>query len=92
MSIWFIIVVVVAAVVAVRWMNRRQAEAEWHDIPDATMDRAEPGETLSDTEAEIAALRERIAVLERIATEENSAEAAERRRIDREIDRLRDEE
>ena len=44
-----------------------------------------------EAEAEIAALKERIAVLERIAYDKNSVDARERARISAEIDALREE-
>lgn len=43
----------------------------------------------SEMQREIETLRERIKVLERIATEDNSLDASERRRIAQEIDDLR---
>ncbi|MBA3880664.1 MULTISPECIES: hypothetical protein [Sphingomonas] len=53
-----------------------------------TADRAEPAETLEAARLrdEVRTLKERIAVLERLATDDNSNTA----RLDREIERLRD--
>lgn len=50
--------------------------------------KTDPGS--EETRREIEQLRERIKVLERIATDANSHEAQESRRIAAEIDRLRD--
>ncbi len=89
MSGWAIVVIVAIVVGgAVRLINGR------HDR-DMGVVRDEDGNPVSlsydDTamQRELEALRERIKVLERIATEDNSLDAAERRRIAQEIDELR---
>lgn len=91
MSMWTAIVIIVAVVVMSRlareghlplrhsrlsgWMG---ADREPHQRPDPEMKR------------ELQELRERIKVLERIATEGNSLDARETRRISEEIEALRD--
>ena len=52
----------------------------------------EPDENRRELEREVEILRERIRVLERIATDSNSTEAREARRITAEIEALRTEE
>lgn len=89
MSGWAIVVIVAIVVGgAVRLINGR------HDR-DMGVIRDEDGNPVSSSyddtamQREIETLRERIKVLERIATDDNSLDAVERRRITQEIDELR---
>lgn len=80
------LVFIVAIVVVAKALNRRKLENEEIER------RAEelPSQREQQLEHEVTELRERIQVLERIATDHNSSEAVEARRIAAEIESLRE--
>ena len=84
MSGWAIVAIVAIVVWGIVKLVRRPGEQ--------TRDReGEPAQRLdAEARAEIARLQERIAVLERIATDRHSPEAREARAISSEIEALRD--
>ena len=92
MSMWTAIVIIVLIGAAAKVLNTRYNAQ--HGITEDMMG----NQTLNhrperddDAEAEIAALKDRIAVLERIAYDKNSSTARERDRIAAEIEALREE-
>ena len=90
MSIWTAIVIIVAVVAISRVMReRRLAHRDYRE--DYRLDSADFETRARDAslEREIEDLRERIKVLERIATDGNSLDARETRRISEEIEALR---
>ncbi|MXP29991.1 hypothetical protein GRI58_14365 [Porphyrobacter algicida] len=90
MSMWTAIVIIVAVVAISRVMReRRLAHRDYRD--DYRQDSADFETRAHDAslEREIEDLRERIKVLERIATDGNSLDARETRRISEEIEALR---
>ncbi|MEO1968455.1 MAG: hypothetical protein ABGW87_07055 [Sphingomonadaceae bacterium] len=90
MSIWTAIVIIVAVVAISRVMReRRLAHRDYRD--DYRLDSADFETRTHDAalEREIEDLRERIKVLERIATDGNSLDARETQRISEEIEALR---
>jgi hypothetical protein len=95
MSFWTAIVIIVAigAVASViRSRNNARAGITEDYMGNQTLGRGEdPERDAREREAaeEIAALKKRIAVLERIATDANSTDARERERIASEIEALR---
>ena len=89
MSLWTAIVVIVAIgcfteIMKARYRARHgiTTDKEGNETPVAGQDRA--------LEREVVELRERIRVLERIATDSNSTTALESRRVAQEIEALRD--
>ena len=95
MGLWNAIVLIVLIVAAASLLRARfgpdridgargRGETALPPHPDPAPRRDE------EAEREIAALKERIAVLERIAYDKNSTSAQERARISAEIDALRD--
>lgn len=96
MSFWAAAVIIVAIWALVQIMRGR-SDARLGDRHDEDgRDDEEDGERPrrvrreAALEAEIGRLRDRLEVLERIATDANSHEAMERRRLEDEIDNLRD--
>ena len=90
MSMWTAIVIIVAVVAISRVMReRRLAHRDYRE--DYRPDSADFETRARDAslEREIEDLRERIKVLERIATDGNSLDARETRRISEEIEALR---
>ncbi|WP_370177064.1 hypothetical protein [Alteriqipengyuania sp.] len=96
---WTAAVVLIVLIVAVSQVMRARYNAQ-HGITEDMMgnqtlsrptDREGEQERDREAEAEIAALKDRIAVLERIAYDKNSSTARERDRIAAEIDALREE-
>lgn len=77
---WAEMVVAIVLIVTIGKILRARYESSNAPAP-----REEPGENARQRE-EIRALKERIAVLEKLATDDNSNAA----RLDREIERLRD--
>lgn len=85
MSMWTaIFLIVLVACITGAWKRGKRADAE-------IQRRAEelPSEREKQLEGEVTELRERIQVLERIATDANSSEAREAKRIAAEIESLR---
>ena len=91
MSGWAIVAVVAIVVWGVVQMVKARHRAERGIIVDET-GKESFGNAIRDaeTEHEIEDLRERIKVLERIATDGNSLDAQETKRISAEIEALRD--
>ena len=95
MSFWSAIVLIVligAAASILRSRNNAQAGITEDMMGNQTITHRPDPAPQSDPQAEreIAELKERIAVLERIAYDKNSVDARERARISAEIDALRD--
>ena len=95
MTFWTAVVIIVAIWALVRIMQGRSErlgtrfdEQEWGENQEDGPSR--PGPREEALQSEIERLRERLEVLERIATDANSHEARERRRLEAEIDDLRD--
>lgn len=94
MSGWMIVAIVaivMSAIVKIYTMRRDERLGVIRDDEDRIVSRrdtAAPGEF--EARREVEDLRERIKVLERIATDGNSLDANETRRISREIEALRD--
>ena len=96
MSFWSAIVLIVAIVAAASVLRARREDGE-------RLGKGEAGERIGAdgterlreeyerAQQEITELKDRIAVLERLATDANSSEARERQRIEAEIEALRDE-
>ena len=84
MSSWAIVAVVAIAVWGLLQLRRDRRRAPRDD------DQAGQSTGSIETQREIEALRERIKVLERIATDGNSPSAQETKRIAAEIEALRD--
>ncbi|MDJ0978632.1 MAG: hypothetical protein QNI87_08850 [Erythrobacter sp.] len=92
MSFWTAVVIVVAIWALVTVWTRRH-DREMGVTRDEDGNPVFPPQSAPDTsaaEAEIAELKKRIAVLERIATDNNSNDARERARIASEIEALRE--
>ena len=90
MSMWTaIVIIVIVTMVASVIMKRYEALAELEKgkKPDESSRLA--AESREAEQRELADLRERIKVLERIATDANSASALETRRVSEEIEALR---
>ena len=95
MSFWSAIVLIVligAAASILRARYNAQAGITEDMMGNQTLNHRDDGAPKSDEEArrEIATLKERIEVLERIAYDKNSVNAQERARISAEIDALRE--
>ncbi len=94
MSGWMIVAIVaivMSGIVKIYTMRRDERLGVIRDDEDRIVSRRDatsPGEL--EARREVEDLRERIKVLERIATDGNSLDASETRRISREIDALRD--
>ena len=88
-----LIVLIAAAAKVLRARYHSEAFLDRHGSEQrAAIERPERDYRRDDeAEAEISALKERIAVLERIAYDKNSVDAPERARISAEIDALREE-
>ena len=87
---WLLVALVVMAVLLIRERSRRKAaERLLHDLQHR-QDTSRTDELASDERRELAQLQERLAVLERIATDENTPSAIEAKRIAEEIEALRD--
>ena len=88
-----LIVLIAAAAKVLRARYHSEAFLERHGSEQRTLNQPREREYHRDdeAEAEISALKERIAVLERIAYDKNSVDARERARISAEIDALREE-
>jgi DNA-directed RNA polymerase subunit L len=92
MSMWTAIMVLgIVAMTQIARVLRAKYQAE-HGIVEDRKGRVQVLDKPADTELqrEVETLRERIKVLERIATDANSAEARETRAIAAEIESLRD--
>ena len=86
MSFWTaIVIIVLIGAVSKAWGQKKHSAREIER-------RAEefPSQRERQLESEVTELRERIQVLERIATDHNSSEAVEARRIAAEIESLRE--
>ena len=90
MSLWTMIflIVLVGSITSVL-TERYRAMGRIEKRKNAALDKAANGESLMQAQ-ELQDLRERIKVLERIATDGNSVDARETQRISREIEALRD--
>lgn len=91
MSFWTAAVIIVAiwGLVTI-WTRRNDRElGVTRDEDGNPVFPPRPVEDTSATQAEIAELKERVAVLERIATDANTSDARETARLAAEIDRLR---
>lgn len=85
----FILITVALALGYAAWAHKRQlAYKERKDALDREAARKLDGD--SDAQREVMELRERIKVLERIATDANSTESLEIKAISAEIEKLRD--
>lgn len=89
MSFWTAVVIIVAIIsitelIKSKHRSQRRLEKQQREAVQAL-----PQED-RDARRELEVLRERIKVLERIATDGNSLDASETRRISREIEALRD--
>ncbi len=98
MSFWTAAVIIVAIWALVKIMHGRRDERPGNYRNQELLDGDEDGERPvregrreAALQSEIERLRERLEVLERIATDANSREAIERKRLETEIDNLRDE-
>jgi uncharacterized protein YlxW (UPF0749 family) len=80
----FVLIVLIGAIARV-WQSRKHSSAEI-----ARKAEQLPSQREKQLEGEVTDLRERIQVLERIATDSNSTEAVEARRIAEEIEELRE--
>lgn len=91
MSFWTAVVLMVAIWACVTiWSRRHDRElGVTRDEDGNPVFAPQPKADTSAQDAEIAELKERIAVLERIATDNNSVDARERARITAEIEALR---
>lgn len=89
MSFWTAAVIIVAIWGLVTVFSRRH-DRELGVIRDEDGNPVFPPGNKSDASREIAELRERVKVLERIATDGNTLDASETRRISQEIEALRD--
>ena len=89
---WTAAVVLIVLIVAVSQVMRARYNAQ-HGITEDMMGNqtlSDRPETDEEAEREIAALKDRIAVLERIAYDKNSSTARDRDRIAAEIEALRE--
>ncbi len=86
MSMWtaFVLIALIAAISGA-WENRRRRSKEIERKAEEL-----PSKREKQLEGEVTDLRERIQVLERIATDANSSEAVEAKRIAAEIENLRE--
>lgn len=94
MNLWTAIVLIVligAATSVLRSRYNAQNGITEDMMGNQTLSRPPDPESSEGAEREIAALKDRIAVLERIAYDKNSTTARERERISAEIDALREE-
>lgn len=90
MSLWtMIFLIVLVGSIASVLTERYRAMGRIEKRKNAALDKAASGENLMQAQ-ELQDLRERIKVLERIATDGNSIDAHETQRISREIEALRD--
>ena len=87
---WLGVVIIVLAVLLIRERSRHKATRRLMRQAQQAMPPPAAEPTLE--QRELAQLQERLAVLERIATDENSPSAIETRRIADEIEALRDRE
>ena len=87
---WLLVALVVMAVLLIRERSRRKAAERLLRDMQQRQDTARTDELASDERRELAQLQERLAVLERIATDENAPSAIEAKRIAEEIEALRD--
>ena len=93
MSSWAIVALVAILIWGVVQIARSRAGITQDQHGNETIGRRDDGRSAAELEAarrELADLRERIKVLERIATDGNSSEAHEQARISAEIEALRD--
>ena len=89
MSFWTAVVVIVAIISITELIKSKHRSQHRFDKRQHEAVQALPQED-RDARRELEVLRERIKVLERIATDGNSLDASETRRISREIEALRD--
>lgn len=89
MSFWTAAVIIVAIWGLVTIFSRRH-DRELGVVRDEDGNPIFPPSTKAEDQREIAELRERIKVLERIATDANTLDARETRRISADIEALRD--
>ena len=87
---WPLAVVIIVMVVATAKVFAARYRAQAGIIQDKQGNQQWIGKSDPETEQEIETLRERIKVLERIATDGNSLDAQETKRISAEIEALRD--
>lgn len=80
-----IVLIVLIAAVSGAWGRRKRSQKEIDQRAQEL-----PSQRERELESEVTELRERIQVLERIATEHNSSEAVEARRIAAEIESLKE--
>ncbi|GMM92514.1 hypothetical protein [Qipengyuania sp. MTN3-11] len=90
MSSWAIVAIIAIVVWGIVQSASARSRSQRNVIVDEDGNETFVGKPDEDARREIAELRERIKVLERIATESNSLDAQERKRIEREIDALRE--
>ena len=91
MSFWTAVVVIVAIWGLVQVIQSRQARLGHRQDAEPDEDEPRPAARRErELTSEITRLRERLEVLERIATDTNSSEARERKRLEAEIDSLRE--
>lgn len=89
MSFWTAVVIIVA-IMAVAEVIKSKHRSHGRFESGRHKDHVAPPAEDSDARREIESLRERIKVLERIATDGNTLDASETRRISQEIEALRD--
>ena len=82
---WAAAIVLIVAILVIGAALRARHPKDDSNIAEWDADRSIPSEREEELEEEITQLRERLAVLERIATEDREA-----KRISEEIDKLRD--
>ena len=87
---WPLAVVIIVAVVAIAKVFAARYRAQAGIIEDKQGNQQWVGKNDPEAQREIEDLRERIKVLERIATDGNSLDAQETRKISAEIEALRD--
>ena len=87
---WLFVALVVLTVLLIRERSRRKATERLLRDMQQRQSFGRTDELASDERRELAQLQERLAVLERIATDENAPSAIEAKRIAEEIEALRD--
>ncbi len=90
MSGWAFVAIVAIVVWGIVQMSKSRHRTDRGIVTDERGNESLVERNDPETQREIEALRERIAVLERIATDGNSLDATETRRISAEIEALRD--
>ena len=91
MNFWTAVVIIVAIWAFIAFMRSRNDPHSGHASHEDGEPRGTPHRE-AELQREVEQLRERLEVLERIATDANSNEALERKRLSAEIEQLREDE